>query len=130
MWKVLGTETVLLKAGDVWEERLLELSTRKKDAPKFRDILAKAEITYWFDAIREIHTFFLRFPTKTKTDDMAFVRDYILKLHKVAKVPVIEFRDEPQKFTVVLTAEKEVEAHKGRNAWWEKYEKEEKTQTI
>ncbi len=130
MWKVMGTDTVLIKAGDVWAGKLLELSARKRDAQRFRDLMARAEVNYWFDAIREIHTFYLKFPKSTKAEDLEFLRDFMLKVQKGAKVPVIEYDGEPQKYTIVLTADEEEDAHKGRNPWWEKYEKEQKTQAI
>ena len=60
MWKVLGVETIILINADaVWTKRLLELSRRRKDAPKFQELLAKANIRYFFDTIREVHMFLI-----------------------------------------------------------------------
>jgi hypothetical protein len=42
MWKVLGVETILVDADKVWVDQLLALSQRRKDSPKFRELLAMA----------------------------------------------------------------------------------------
>ncbi len=110
---MLGTETVVIKAGDVWSDRLIELSARKKDAARFRELMSKADLRYFFDAIPEVHAFHLQFPASVEIEDLEFFRDFILKLEKAAKVPVIEFDGEPQKYTVVLTSETEDDVHKG-----------------
>lgn len=129
MWKVLGDPTVMIKAGDVWEEKLFALSKKKKGSERFRELMSEAEIVYRFDPMAEVHCFFVQMPTKTEMEELEFLKDFILKLHKGAKVPVIEFNDEPQKFTIVLTAESEKDIHEMRK---EKREKggEEEMQSI
>lgn len=111
MWKVLGVETAVIKAGDVWADRLIELSARKKDSEKFREMFSKADLRYCFDAIREVHMFYLQFPRKVKIEDLEFVRDFILKLEKAAKVPVIEYDGEAQKYSVVLSSDVETDLY-------------------
>ncbi len=111
MWKVLGVETSAVKAGDVWTDRLIELSARKKDSERFRELFAKADLRYYFDTIREVHMFYLQFPRKVKVEELEFVRDFILKLEKGAKVPVIEFDGEPQKYSVVLSSDVETDLY-------------------
>jgi hypothetical protein len=129
MWKALGMETVPVAIGDVWQERLIELSKRRKGAPRFRKLMGQADFRYFHDAIRDVHTFFFRFDPATPMEDLEFLRDYILELHELSEDPVVSFADVPQKFTVVLTADEEVDDHKKRNAWWENEESEE-TQSI
>ena len=130
MWKVLGVETVMINADAVWTDRLVELSQRKKDSPRFRELLARANVRYYFDTIREVHMFYLQFPTKTKVEELEFARDFILKLHKDAKVPVVEFDGEPQRFSIVLSSDEQVDDHKKRNNWWEMEEEKEERQAI
>lgn len=111
MWKVLGVETAVVKAGDVWANRMIELSARKKDADKFRELFSKADLRYYFDTIREVHMFYLQFPRKVKVEDLEFVRDFILKLEKAAKAPVIEYDGEAQKYSVVLSSDTETDLY-------------------
>lgn len=129
MWKVLGKEAVPVTAGYVWQERLLELSKRRKGAPRFKKLMGKADFRYVHDAVRDIHTFILKFDPSTDMEDLEFLKDYIVALHESSKDPVVEFDGQPQRFTVIFTAEDERDDHKKRNAWWEDEEGEE-TQNI
>ena len=99
MWKALGMETVPVAIGDVWQERLIELSKRRKGAPRFRKLMGQADFRYFHDAIRDVHTFFFRFDPATPMEDLEFLRDYILSCMAVRR-PVVSFGDVPQKFTV------------------------------
>ena len=119
MWKVLGVETAIIAAGDIWKSRMFELSSRKKDAPKFRELLSQANIRYYFDTIREVHVFYVRFPSNVDLPELEFFRDFIIKLEKSAKVPVIEFENEAQTHTTIISSDEEVDDHVGRNNWWE-----------
>lgn len=129
MWKVLGMEAVPVTIGHVWQERLIELSKRRKGAPRFRKLMEQADFRYFHDAIRDIHTFFFKFDPATPMEDLEFLRDYILELHELSEGPVVSFKDEPQNFTVVFTADEVADDHKKRNAWW-KNEEGEETQSI
>jgi len=128
MLKVLGKESLPVAVGDTWQERIVELSKRRKGADRFKALLQQADLRYFHDAIRDIHTFMLRFDPNTDMEDVRFVHDFILKVHESAKAPVVEYDGAPQRFTVVLTAEEEQDDHKKRNAWWE--EEKEETQAI
>lgn len=130
MWKVLGEETIMINADGVWATRLVELSKRRKDAPKFTELLAKANIRYYFDTIREVHMFYLQFPSDVSVDDLEFMKEFVLKLHKAAKVPVVEFDGESQRSSIVLSSDEPVDDHKKRNNWWEMGEGKEDQQTI
>jgi hypothetical protein len=130
MWKVLGEETVIVNAGEVWAERLRQLSQRRKDAQKFKDLLAQADVRYYFDAIKEVHVFYLQFPGDVTTEDLEFLKDFILKVQKAAKVPVVEFDGEAQLSSIVLTSDKPADDHKKRNPWWEQKEEKEERQAI
>lgn len=130
MWKVLGVETIMINADAVWADRLIALSKRRKDGPRFRELFEKAERRYFFDTIREIHVFYLRFPPTVTREDLEFVKEFIVKLHAAAKAPIVEFDGEPQLASVALTSEEDVDAHKGRNNWWENEDEKEETQSI
>ncbi|AGN25655.1 hypothetical protein [Candidatus Methanomassiliicoccus intestinalis] len=119
MWKVLGVETPIIAAGDVWISRMSELSSRKKDAPKFRELLSKANIRYYFDTIREVHVFYVRFPSDVEMSDLEFFRDFIVKLEKSSKIPVVEYEGESQTHTTIISSDEEQDDHVGRNNWWE-----------
>jgi glycosyltransferase involved in cell wall biosynthesis len=130
MWKVLGDETIMINADAVWTKRLLELSQRRKDAPKFKELLSRAKIRYYFDTIREVHMFYLQFPPDVSVEDLEFMKEFILKLHKAAKVPVVEFEGEAQRSSIVFSADQPVDDHKKRNNWWEMGEEKEEQQSI
>ncbi len=119
MWKVLGVETPIIAAGDVWIDKMSELSSRKKDAPKFRELLSKANIRYYFDTIREVHVFYVKFPSDVELPDLEFFRDFIIKLEKSSKIPVVEYDGESQVHTTIISSDEEQDDHVGRNAWWE-----------
>lgn len=119
MWKVLGVETIMINADTVWADRLLELSQRRKDGPKFKALLPKANIRYYFDTIREVHMFYLQFPADVSVDDLEFMKEFVLKLHKAAKMPVVEFEGKAQLTSIVLSSDEPVDDHKKRNNWWE-----------
>lgn len=119
MWKVLGVETPIIAAGDVWMDKMSELSSRKKDAPKFRELLSKANVRYYFDTVREVHVFYVRFPYDVKLADLEFFRDFIIKLEKSSKTPVVEYDGESQVHTTIISSDEEKDDHVGRNAWWE-----------
>ncbi len=105
MWKVLGEETVLVNAGEVWRNRLLELSKRRKEREKFQKLLREGEARHLFDSSRDIHVFIIELPEKVETQDIQFMADYITKLQKAAKKPLIEFDGVPQPHAVIITSE-------------------------
>lgn len=119
MWKILGVEAPIITAGDVWYNRMVELSSRKKDAPKFRKLLDSADIRYYFDTVREVHVFYIKLPLDTEFPDLEFFRDFIVKLEKSAKVPTIEYDGVKQTHVTIISADEEKDDHVGRNNWWE-----------
>ncbi|MFP4545800.1 MAG: hypothetical protein ACLFPN_03005 [Methanomassiliicoccales archaeon] len=113
MWKVLGREINLIEAGKTWKEEVIELSRRKKGRPRFLDMLDDAEITYFFDTIEEVHSFEIGLPTKYGPEDVKFFRDFIKKVLGYSEHPVIEYQGKPQRYTVVVTAEREKDVYRG-----------------
>jgi hypothetical protein len=107
MWKVLGVETSILKAGQVWKERMSQLSRRKKGREKFLRVLDKADVNHWFDAQEELHVLYIQFPEDTDAQDMHFFKGFVVKTIKGISDPVIDFDGIPQRFTIVMTAEEE-----------------------
>jgi hypothetical protein len=130
MWKVLGEETIMINADAVWTKRLKELSRRRKDAATFQELLGKADVRYYFDTIREVHMFYLQFPADVDVDTLEFMKEFILKLHKAAKAPEVEYEGTAQLASVVFSADKPVDDHKKRNAWYEMGEEKEEQQSI
>jgi len=130
MWKVLGVETIMINADAVWTKRLIELSRRRKDAARFQELLAKADVRYYFDTIREVHMFYLQYPGDVGVDTLEWMKEFILKLHGAAKVPVVEYDGEAQLASIVLSSDQPSDDHKKRNNWWESGEEKEETQSI
>jgi hypothetical protein len=107
MWKVLGVESVIPRMANVFEERLIELSKRKKQRQRFLDIITDAELSYVFDPMREISVFRFDLPSKHSPEDLKFLEGFVLRVLKSAKVPVIEYEGVPQRYAIVLNVEKE-----------------------
>jgi hypothetical protein len=112
MWKVLGVETILINADAVWVDRLISLSQRRKDAPRFRDLLGQADIRYYFDTIREVHMFRLQLPPEVTLEELEFMKEFIMRLYKAAKVPVVEFDGQAQLSSVVLSSDEEEDVYR------------------
>ena len=113
MWKVFGVPENIIESGEVWEKQIIELSRRKKGRPRFLEIMDEAEVSHWFDPIEEIHVFHVQLPKKYGPDDVDFIKSFIIKIIKGTKEPVISLFDEPQKYTVVITSEREKDVYKG-----------------
>ena len=112
MWKVLGIETILLNADVVWVDQLISLSQRRKDAPHFRELLGQANIRYYFDTIREVHMFRLQLPPEVTLEELEFMKEFIQRLYKAAKVPVVEFDGQAQLSSVILSSDEEEDVYK------------------
>lgn len=112
MWKVLGVETILINADAVWVDRLMSLSQRRKDAPRFRDLLGRADVRYYFDTIREVHMFRLQLPPEVTLEELEFMKEFIMRLYKAAKVPVVEFDGQAQLSSVVLSSDEEEDTYR------------------
>jgi len=112
MWKVLGVETILINADAVWVDRLISLSQRSKDAPRFRALLGQADIRYYFDTIREVHMFRLQLPPEVTLEELEFMKEFIMRLYKAAKVPVVEFDGQAQLSSVVLSSDEEEDVYR------------------
>lgn len=107
MWKVFGVQTNLIAAADVWQEQLIKLSARKKDRERFVRLLGEADISYSFDTIRELHIFTVKYPADAQDEDIEFMEKFIAKVTKSTELPTISYKDEPQKFVVVLSLDQE-----------------------
>jgi hypothetical protein len=107
MWKVLGVEAVIPRMANLFEERLIELSKRKKQRQRFLDIVADVDLSYVFDPMREISVFRFDLPSKYSPEDLEFLKDFVQRVLKAAKMPVIEYEGVPQRYAIVLNAEKE-----------------------
>lgn len=121
MWKVLGEETVIPKIGDVWKERMIQLSHRRKDRERFIGTLKDAEVRYTFDAIREIHNFIITLPPKYGHEDLEFMRAFVSRVNKSIKFPVIEFEGFEQMFSIIFTSEVEEDDYAQRRSYRSDY---------
>jgi len=115
MWKVFGVPENIIESGEFWEKQIIELSSRKKGRPRFLKMMEEAEVSYWFNAIEEIHVFYIELPEKFGSDDVEFMRDFIIKVIKGSNEPVISLLDDPQKYTVIITSETENDVYRGMN---------------
>jgi hypothetical protein len=105
MWKILGEETLLPEAGDVWRRRLAELSLRKKDRERFLKLLKVADIRVVLDGVREVWMFIINLPEGSSREDLEFVRDFLIKINKGAGAPLMELDGEAQKVSIAVSSE-------------------------
>jgi hypothetical protein len=127
MWKVLGVEGTIPAFGEIWKQRLIELSKRKKDQERFLKMMKDSDVRYVLDAIREVHVFMVYLPTKYGREDLEFFKDFVVKATKSAKVPTLEFDGMVQNHGVVITVQEDWNDYewrrKNRTNWLESEEK-------
>ena len=135
MWKVLGEETVIPKMGDVWVERMVQLSRRRKDKDRFIKTLQDAEVRYVYDVIREVNTFVVTLPPKYGHKDLEFMRAYTSRVDKSLKFPVVEYQGAAQRYSIIFTSDEDEDDYKWRKEhrsdyfqWVERKSKEEKSE--
>ncbi len=116
MWKVLGVETALVKAGDVWKKRMAALSSGRKGKREFLSMLEKAEVTYWFDAVKEIHAFYVKFPDEITSEELRRFKKSVTGILSGISFPVVEWEGAAQRFAVVMTAEEEEDLPRPKGA--------------
>ena len=105
MWKVLGKEAVIPTMADIWRERALELTKRKKDKERFLKLLEDAEMRVVLDGVRETWMFILNLPEKTKRSDLEFMARWLSGLSKSAKSPLLEMDGVSQPVSIAVTSE-------------------------
>lgn len=105
MWKVLGVEVVIPRMANVFEERVIELSKRKRERQRFLGIIADADLRYIFDPMREISLFRFDLSTKYTPQDLEFMKDFVERVIKSAKEPVVEYDGVPQRYAIIFNAE-------------------------
>lgn len=135
MWKVLGEETVIPKMGDVWVERMVKLSQRRKDKDRFIKALQDADVRYVFDPIREVNTFVVTLPPKYGHEDLEFMRAYVKRMARGLKFPMVEYEGAEQRFSIIFTSDEEQDDYSWRKThrgdyyeWAEKQAKEQKAE--
>jgi hypothetical protein len=112
MWKVFGEPENIIESGEIWKKQIIELSRRKKGRPRFLEMMEVAEVSHWFDPIEEIHVFSVELPEKFGVDDIEFMKNFIIKIIKGSDEPVISLFDDPQKYTVIITSERENDVYR------------------
>jgi hypothetical protein len=107
MWKVFGVEGTIPAFAEIWKQRMIEFSKRKKDRERFLKMIEASDVRYVLDAIREVHVFMVYLPTTYTREDLVFFKDFVVKVTKAAKVPTLEFDEVPQPTGVVITAQED-----------------------
>jgi hypothetical protein len=104
-WKVLGKQTLPVGIQVTWEDQLVALAKKKEDSAKFLEMMAKADIAYRFDTVRELHIFQVTLPRTTSMKDLEYFRDYVQMLRKSARAVMVSLEGKEQKSTVVIAAD-------------------------
>ena len=107
MWKVFGVEGTIPAFAEIWKQRMIELSKRKKDRERFLEMIEDSDVRYVLDAIREVHMFMVYLPTKYGREDLVFFKEFVIKTTKLAKMPTLEFNGMEQSHGVVITAQED-----------------------
>ncbi len=127
MWKVFGVEGTIPAFAEIWKQRMIEFSKRKKDRERFLKMIEESDVRYVLDAIREVHVFMVYLPTTYTREDLMFFKDFVVKVTKAAKTPALEFDGVAQPNSVVITAQEDWNEYewrrKNRTNWLESEEK-------
>ena len=110
MWKVLGKESMYLDIGNVWTERILELSKGRENEARFIELMERTEVKHLFNGSTEVHNFMLDVPKDFTPDDIQLMADMILGIAKDnIDTPFITLEDNYQKCQVIINNEEEPE---------------------
>ncbi len=127
MWKVFGVEGTVPAFSEIWKMRLIELSKRKKERERFLKMMEESEVRYLLDAIREVNVFMVYLPKKYGREDLLFLKDFVVKVTKAAKMPVLEFNGVAQANAVIITSAEDENDYawrrQNRTNWLEAEEK-------
>ena len=127
MWKVLGVEGTIPAFAEIWKQRMIELSKRKKDRERFLKMIEDSDVRYVLDAIRDVHVFMIYLPAKYSREDLEFFKEFVIKATKSTKAPTLEFNGMMQNHGVVITAQEDWDEYewrrKNRTNWLESEEK-------
>jgi len=127
MWKVFGVEGTIPAFAEIWKQRTIELSKRKKDRERFLKMIEESDVRYVLDAIREVHVFLVYLPTTYTREDLVFFKDFLVKATKAAKAPTLEFDGVAQHTSIVITVEEDENDYewrrKNRTKWLESEER-------
>jgi hypothetical protein len=121
MWKVLDQETVIPSMGDVWAERMVQLSKRRKDKDRFLEMMREADVRHAFDAVREVHNFIIKLPPKFSREDLEFMSAFVVRLNRSIAFPVVEFEGRAQKASFAFTSDEEEDDYVQRKSYRSDY---------
>ncbi|TFG56984.1 MAG: hypothetical protein E4H30_02120 [Methanomassiliicoccus sp.] len=123
MWKVFGEEGVMVQFGSIWAERMKELSKRRKDRPRFLELLDQADISHYLDIHQKLHVFKMKLPETCNVDDVQFLKSFIQRIIKSVEYPMVELDDEEQMAALIITAVEPEDEHRERMSEWYKMKK-------
>ncbi len=115
MWEVLGADTSLVRVKDTWKGRMIELSQEREGQERFLELLNIADINYWFDGVQEVHSFYLEFPDTVGSEELEFVKGFVLGILEDSECPLIRLKgdEDDQEYALVFTSEQEEDTYKG-----------------
>jgi len=125
MWKVFGEEGVMVQFGQLWKERMIELSKRRKDRERFLALLEKADISHYLDIHQALHVFRMDLPTDCTADDVEFLKNFVQRIIKSTEYHMVDLDDEEQKAALIISAEDPEDEHRSRMSEWYKMKQDE-----
>jgi len=124
MWKVFGEEGVMVQFGFLWTERMKVLSKRRKDRPRFLELLDQADISHYLDIHQKLHVFKMDLPATCTPEDVQFLKSFIQRIIKSVEYPMVELDDEEQRAALIITAGEPEDEERNRMSAWNKIKKE------
>ncbi|HIJ00754.1 MAG TPA: hypothetical protein HA366_04375 [Candidatus Methanomethylophilaceae archaeon] len=109
MWQVLGKDTTLVRMGKDWKERMLELAGEGRRREILERLFDIAELTNFYNTELDVHAFIFQLPEDTPAEELQAYTNTVREVRAVTDQPMVSFRGQPQRFKLVITAEKEPE---------------------
>lgn len=112
MFSILGQEALYVELAAVFKKRIAELANPEDEKEAYLlDVLGRSDVTYMFNAIDEVHTFFIRIPKDITPEQIQTMADAVLAIlgRTVEKVPCVAVDDTRQKYNVIITNYEEPE---------------------
>ncbi len=109
MWQVLGKDTVPVKLGEDWKQRMAELAGEGPRRDKLEELFSAAGFTYYYNTEQDVHAFIFELPTDTTEGEVQAYTRMIQEVRSLTDYPIVAFEQKPQRCKLVVTAEEEPE---------------------
>ncbi len=112
MFSILGREALYVEIADVFMARMTELADADDEKERYLvDTFGVSDVSYMFNAVDEVHTFFIRIPKDITPDQIQTMADAVLAIlgRTVEEIPCVAVDDIRQRYNVIITNYEEPE---------------------